>query len=182
MCMVRLLQMHGEGLDYAYYLADLCHLIPSYQCKQTALTTIRTFFEALRMQLLPQYVLRVESSFCSRDLRRWARREITEAGAHRPHWRRYIGNRMTIVDIPMSSWKLKLVNIQRACKDYVWDDASSTLPAQGRSFCEGHSSRARPFGEGHSSLASVDASGHPQVLSLDMLTTQFQIWFVFRQI
>ena len=34
---------------------------------------------------------------------------------------------MTVVDIPMSSWELKLVNIQRVCKDYVWDDSSSTL-------------------------------------------------------
>ena len=70
----------------------------------------------------------------------------------------------------MSSWKLKLVNIQRACKDYVCDDVSSILPAPGRSVCEGRSSRVRPFCEGHSSHASVDASGLPQVLSLDMLT------------
>ena len=82
--MVRMLQMHGKGLGYAYYLADLCHLIPAYQCKQRALSTIRMFFEALRIQFLPQYVFRVESSFCSRDLRKWAKTEIVRAGTHRP--------------------------------------------------------------------------------------------------
>ena len=70
----------------------------------------------------------------------------------------------------MSSWKLKLVNIQRVCKDYVWDAVSSILPAQARSNGEGNSSRVRSNCEGNSSHATVDASGLPQVLSLDVLT------------
>ena len=69
-----------ERTYYAYYLADLCHLIPSYQCKQRALSTIRMFFEALRLQLSPRYVLRFESSFCSRGLRKWANKEFELAG------------------------------------------------------------------------------------------------------
>ena len=41
-------------------------------------------------------------------------------------------NRLTIVAIPMSSWKLKLMNIQQACKEYVWkEDTVGTQPSQG---------------------------------------------------
>lgn len=117
LCMVRLLREQGKHEDYAHYLAGLCHFILSYLCKQRALSTIRLFFEATHLQLTSSYVLRVATAYTVAQVKRWALQEVAVAGILRPHWKRYVSNRMSVVEILMSSWKLKLMNIQRVCKD-----------------------------------------------------------------
>ena len=105
---VQLLRAHGKNIDFLYFIASMCHFLPSYLCKHRAIATIRTYLQHLHLSLLPRYVLKIQPSYSQGHVRAWARRNILEKGLHWPHWQSYALSRLMFVQLPQSTWNLKL--------------------------------------------------------------------------
>ena len=117
----KLLQIQGTPLDYCYHLADLCEHFPAYQAKVRALASIRIFLESQHQKLASRYTVKVISTYEAKNIRSWAKTSILQFGTHRPNWTRYTLNKLQVVSLPMSTWNLKLVNVQRKSREHVWD-------------------------------------------------------------
>ena len=117
---VRLLMCHRKPLDFCYHLAELCSHISACQCKVRALSCIQAFLNSQHQKLSARYAIKTISGYSDKAIKSWAKRVVVEAGQLRPNWTRYTLERLQVINIPMSTWNLKLVNIQRASPNHVW--------------------------------------------------------------
>ena len=92
-------------------------MLPSYQCKTRAFTIIHDFLKTHHLHLAKAYYVKVNSVYEATNIKHWARRTVIRNGAGRPNWMSYILARINITKLPMMSWNLKLVNIQKAAED-----------------------------------------------------------------
>lgn len=83
----------------------MCSHFPSYQSKTRAFTYLQDYLET-------QHLHRANTP---------SRKAILQAGLHRPKWTQYVLARTQVISLPMVSWNLKLVNIQKASRNHVWD-------------------------------------------------------------
>ena len=106
--------------DFCFHLAELCVHFPTYQCKTRALTCLKLFLDQQHLPLSARHTIQVSSSSDAAAIRLRAKRIVTANGTHRPNWTNYVLERINVVGIPMSTWSLKFVNIQRTAKNHVW--------------------------------------------------------------
>ena len=115
-----LLQSHKKGTDYCYFLLRLCNLIPNYCWKQRAIGVIRLFLNRSHLPYASRYTFKIHADADKESIKKWCHQCIKGAGKHRPHWKQHITEKLNFVEIPKSTWNLKMVNVQRKNKDYVW--------------------------------------------------------------
>ena len=65
----RLLQQHGKGLDFCYYMLSLCDLFPTYAWKLRAAGIIKQFLNANRLPCNSRYTLKVYADYEKDDIR-----------------------------------------------------------------------------------------------------------------
>ena len=69
------------------------------------------------------------SNYDAKDLQRWAKSTIVRAGTFMPNWSRFTLARLQFINLPMSTWNLKLVNVQKATRNHVWNFKEMMLSA-----------------------------------------------------
>ena len=121
LCFNRLLHTVGKSIDYCYHLAEICNRFPTYQCKVRALSNIRNYLESHHQKLGARYTLKVTSTYHAPSIKAWAKRTVVQSGGLRPNWTRYTLARLQTISMPMNTWNLKLVNIQRTMRNHRWD-------------------------------------------------------------
>ena len=130
--LIPLLRSHDKNADYLYHVVEMCQHFPSYQNKQRSISTIRKFLESVHYTLPIRITLKAQPSYPVTQVRKWATKQIKDAGTGRPHWKAYVIARIQVIDMPMQSWNQRLVNVQKACKGHVWPQATTppglTLP------------------------------------------------------
>ena len=65
--------------------------------------------------------MKVTSTYHAPSIKAWAKRVVVQAGGLRPNWTKYTLARIQVVSMPMNTWNLKLVNIQRTMRNHRWD-------------------------------------------------------------
>jgi hypothetical protein len=123
------LALRNKDTDYCFVLADLCSFLPSYQIKIRAKTTISQYLGNSGFHLADRYTIKVLHSYDNIHIKKWATRSIMSQSQYRPNWANYVISRLNVVTIPMSTWNLHLVNIQRAARNHKWTDEPATYPA-----------------------------------------------------
>ena len=83
--------------------------------------SIRVSLESHHQNLGARYTIKVISTYDTPSIKRWAKRAVVQAGGLRPNWTKYTLARIQAVPMPMNTWSLKLVNIQRTMRNHTWD-------------------------------------------------------------
>ena len=74
----------------------------------------------MHLPLAQRYTIKVQPSYPVKQVRNWAKSTIQHHGLHCPHWLQYTLHHLQVIEMPMLTWNLKLVNVQRACKSHIW--------------------------------------------------------------
>jgi len=111
----------SKTLDYVFHWAAMTTLLPSYQSKTRAFTLLRNYLSNHHLYLSKEYIIKVNSFYDSRAIKRWYKKVVGMHDIHRPNWFMYVLSKIKIVTTHLPNWNLQLVNVQRKVKEHTWD-------------------------------------------------------------
>ena len=108
----------GWSVDRMYYLFDLASHIPKYTQRSRVRGSIRKFLASSGWCSADRFPILMVESLLRPSLRSWCQKVIACFRVVTPWWSKYVASRVSIVQAASPTWRVSLVNVQKAFRHF----------------------------------------------------------------
>jgi hypothetical protein len=118
-----------NALDCVFRFLEMCRLIPTYVSRIKVQTSIGTYGRSVNLPMGANFTLRVAHAPWRHSVSRAAAASLSRFALDMPHWVQYCQRSTRTVLAQPAPWKQALMNVQRFCRNYRFNDSATVLGA-----------------------------------------------------